>query len=131
MIPLAVITVFLGTIITLFFNSLADAWKDLGKEIKNIYTTSVQNFVKEIKKDFTDKLAKRRAEEPDDFEGGPDEVKAWCQRMTLFFQSNDISKEWERIEIALGKIKGGKENQAQRWADTQIQKFFVMTWQNG
>jgi len=25
--------------------------------------------------------------------------------MTLFFQSNDISREWERIEIALGKIK--------------------------
>jgi len=33
--------------------------------------------------------------------------------MTLFFQSNDISTEWERIEIALGKIKKGKENQAQ------------------
>jgi len=43
--------------------------------------------------------------------------------MTLFFQSNDISKEWERIEMALGKIKGGKDNQAQRWADTQIRKF--------
>jgi len=25
--------------------------------------------------------------------------------MTLFFQSNNISREWERIEIALGKIK--------------------------
>ena len=43
--------------------------------------------------------------------------------MTLFFQSNDISKEWERIEIALGKIKGGKENRAQQWADVQIRKF--------
>ena len=27
-----VITAFLDTIITLFFNSLANAWKDLGKE---------------------------------------------------------------------------------------------------
>jgi len=43
--------------------------------------------------------------------------------MMLFFQSNDISTEWERIEIALGKIKKGKENQAQRWADAQIWKF--------
>jgi len=43
--------------------------------------------------------------------------------MILFFQSNDISKEWERIEIALGKIKGGKENHAQQWADVQIRKF--------
>ena len=79
--------------------------------------------MKEIKKDFADKPAKRRAKEPDNFEGGPDEVKAWCRRMTLFFQSNDISKEWERIEIALGKIKEEKENWAQRWADVQIQKF--------
>ena len=123
MIPLAVIMAFLGTIITLFFNSLADTWKDLGKETKNVYAMSVQNFVEEIKKDFADKPAKRRAKEPDDFEGDLDEVKAWCWRMTLFFRSNDISKEWERIEIALGKIKGGKENGAQWWADMQIQKF--------
>ena len=79
--------------------------------------------MEEIKKDFADKLTKRRMEEPNDFKGGPDEVKAWCRRMMLFFQSNNISREWERIEIALGKIQGGKENQAQRWADMQIWKF--------
>jgi len=61
--------------------------------------------------------------EPDDFEGNPDKVRAWYQRITLFFQSNDISKEWKRIKMALGKIKGGKDNRAQRWADTQIRKF--------
>jgi len=33
--------------------------------------------------------------------------------MILFFQSNDILKEWERIEMALEKIKRGKDNQAQ------------------
>jgi len=93
MIPLAVITAFLGTIITLFFNSLANTWKDLGKKTKNIYATSIQNFMEEIKKDFTDKPAKRRAKEPDDFEGSLDKVKAWCQRIILFFQSNNISKE--------------------------------------
>jgi len=123
MIPLAVITAFLGTIITLFFNSLADAWNKLGRETKDVYATNIQNFMEEIKKDFADKLTKRRMKEPDDFKGGPDKVKAWCQRMTLFFQSNNISREWERIEIALGKIKGGKENRAQRWADAQIWKF--------
>ena len=69
--------------------------------------------MEEIKKDFANKPAKKKAKEPDDFKGGPDEVKAWCRRMMLFFQSNDISKEWERIEIALGKIKGGKENWVQ------------------
>jgi len=39
---------------------------------------SVQNFVEEIKKNFADKPAKRRAKEPDNFEGSPDKVKAWC-----------------------------------------------------
>jgi len=49
--------------------------------------------VEEIKKDFADKPVKRRIKEPNDFEGNPDKVRAWCQRITLFFQSNDISKE--------------------------------------
>ena len=50
---------------------------------------------------------------PDDFKGSSDKVKAWCQKMTLFFQSNDILKEWERIKMALEKIKGEKDNWAQ------------------
>ena len=82
----------------------------LEKKTKNIYAMSVQSFVEEIKKDFVDKPAKRKAKEPNDFKGSPDKVKAWCWRMTLFFQSNDISKEWERIKMALEKIKGGKNN---------------------
>ena len=125
MISLAVITAFWTTVITLFFNSLSDAWKDLGSEAKDAYITNVQNFVEEVKKDFADKLTKRKIKEPDDFEGNPDKVGAWCRRMTLFFQSNDILKEWERIELALGKIKGEKDNQAQWWADTQIRKFLT------
>jgi len=74
---------------------------------------NVQTFIEEVRKDFADKPTKQRTKEPNDFEGNPDEVRAWCQRMTLFFQSNDISKEWERIEMALGKIKEEKDNQAQ------------------
>jgi len=48
--------------------------------------------------------------ELDNFKGNPDKVRAWYQRMMLFFQSNNILKEWERIKIVLGKIKRGKEN---------------------
>jgi len=114
MISLTIITAFLTTIITLFFNSLSNTWKDLGKEAKDAYATSIQNFMEEVKKDFADKLTKRKMKEPDNFEESPDEIRAWCQRMILFFQSNDISKEWERIEMALGKIKGGKDNWAQQ-----------------
>ena len=78
MISLAIITAFLTTIITLFFNSLFNTQKDLGKEAKDAYATSIQDFVEEIKKDFADKLAKRRMKEPNNFEGSPDKVKAWC-----------------------------------------------------
>ena len=114
MISLAIIMTFLTTIITLFFSSLSDTWKDLESEAKDAYVASIQNFIEEVKKDFADKLAKRRIKEPDDFKESSDKVRAWCRRMTLFFQSNGISKEWKRIEIALGKIKGEKENQAQQ-----------------
>ena len=112
MIPLAIITVFLTTIIFLFFNFISEAWTSLKAETKEVYAVNVQTFIEEVRKDFTNKLAKWRIKEPNDFKGNPDEVKAWYQRMMLFFQSNDISKEWERIEMALGKIKEGKDN---RW----------------
>jgi len=112
MIPLAVITAFLTTIITLFFNSISKAWMNLKAKKKEVYATNVQTFIEEVRKDFTDKPAKNKMKEPDDFEGSLDEVRAWCRRMTLFFQSNGISKEWERIEMTLGKIKGGKDSQA-------------------
>jgi len=76
MIPLMIITAFLTTIITLFFNSLSNAWKDLMTKTKN-FTTSIQNFVEEVKKDFTDKPTKRQMKELDNFEGNPDKVRAW------------------------------------------------------
>ena len=123
MILLTVIIAFLTTIITLFFNSISEAWTNLKAKTKEVYATNVQTFIEEVRKDFADKPAKRRTKEPNDFEGNPDEVRAWYQRMMLFFQSNDISKEWERIKMALGKIKGGKDNWAQWWTDTQIRKF--------
>jgi len=78
MISLAVITAFLTTIITLFFHSISDAWTNLKAETKEVYATNVQNFIEEVKKDFTDKLTKRRMKEPNDFEGNPDDVRAWC-----------------------------------------------------
>jgi len=59
MIPLAIIMVFLTTIIILFFNSLSNAWKDLESKTKEVYVTSIQTFIEEVKKDFADKLAKR------------------------------------------------------------------------
>jgi len=113
MIPLAIIMVFLTTIIILFFNFLSNAWKNLESKTKEVYTTSIQTFIEEVKKDFADKPAKRRMKELNNFKGNSDEIRAWCRRMILFFQNNNISKKWERIEIALGKIKEEKNNWAQ------------------
>ena len=76
MISLAIITAFLTTIIILFFNSLSNTWKDLGSKAKDTYAASIQNFIEEVKKDFADKLAKRRIKEPNDFKESLDKVRA-------------------------------------------------------
>jgi len=64
---------------------------------------------KELNKD----KGKRRMKEPDDYEGDPETGNAWCRRMTMYFQSNNISSNWERIKITRRKIKKGKDNRAQ------------------
>jgi len=58
MIPLAIITVFLTTIIFLFFNFISEAWMSLKAETKEVYAVNVQTFIEEVRKDFTNKLAK-------------------------------------------------------------------------
>jgi len=58
MIPLAIITAFLTTIISLFFNSISEAWTSLKAETKEVYTTNVQTFIEEVRKDFADKPTK-------------------------------------------------------------------------
>jgi len=58
MIPLAVITAFLTTIISLFFNSISEAWMSLKAEKKEVYAANVQTFIEEVRKDFADKPAK-------------------------------------------------------------------------
>jgi len=58
MIPLAIITAFLTTIISLFFNSISKAWTSLKAETKEVYATNVQSFIEEVRKDFADKPTK-------------------------------------------------------------------------
>jgi len=76
MISLAVITAFLTTIITLFFNSISKAWINLKAKTKEVYTMNVQTFIEEVRKDFADKPTKRQMKELDNFEENPDEVRA-------------------------------------------------------
>ena len=92
------------------------------KEKKEELTSSVQDFVKEIKKDVCPKT-KLKTEPPKDFEGNSDDIANWCRRMTLYFNNQGVNNEWEKIKFALSKITGGRENRAQKWADAAIKVF--------
>jgi len=60
MIPLTIITAFLTTIISLFFNSISETWMNLKAKTKEVYAMNVQTFIEEVRKDFADKPSKRR-----------------------------------------------------------------------
>ena len=47
-------------------------------ETKEVYATNIQTFIGEVRKNFADKPTKRQMKEPDDFEGNPNEIRAWC-----------------------------------------------------
>jgi len=67
-----------------------------------------------VEKELNKDKGKRRMKEPDDYEGDPETVNAWRRYITMYFQSNNTSSNWEQIEITLRKIKKGKDNYAQR-----------------
>ena len=47
-------------------------------ETKEVYATNIQTFIEEVRKNFANKPTKRQMKELDDFEGNPDEIRAWC-----------------------------------------------------
>jgi len=85
-------------------------------------TNSIQEFVEEVKKELQPKT-RLRTEPPKDFEENSDDIANWYRRMMLYFNNQNIDSEWEKIEFALSKIIGERENQAQKWADTTIKVF--------
>lgn len=46
---------------------------------------------------------REKMKEPDNYNGSLEEVNIWYQRMTMFFQSDNIENDWERIKITLEK----------------------------
>jgi len=114
MIPKATILALITTLITLFFQlDLFTQWNTLSKNKKEKVTNSIQEFVEEVKKELQPKT-RLRTEPPKDFKGNSDDVVNWYRRITLYFNNWNIDSEWEKIEFALSKITGGKENQAQK-----------------
>jgi len=123
MIPKTTILALITTLITLFFQpNLLTQWNALSKNKKEKVTDSIQEFVEKVKKELQPKT-RLKTEPPKDFEGNSDDVANWCRRMTLYFNNQNIDSEWEKIEFALSKITRGRENRAQKWADTAIKAF--------
>ena len=114
MIPLPVLLSFLTAIIAVFWGGdTLTGWNNLSKDERNGLAAAIQNLFKATKKDLSMGQTTKKAKELDDFEGNLEDVNAWCQRITMYFQSNGIKNEWEQIEIALGKIRKEKDNRAQ------------------
>ncbi|KAF8991134.1 hypothetical protein BDQ17DRAFT_1219487, partial [Cyathus striatus] len=65
---------------------------------------------------------KDKIEIPKDYEGDPHTVSNWIRRMTIYFQEKEITNDWKKITIALPKVKRGKDNRAQQWADTFLEQ---------
>jgi len=124
MIPYNIITSFLTTVFMLFFGqSMLQTWNNIDQTEKNEHLWNIQFFFRSAGKKLNKDKGKRRMKEPDNYEGNPETVNAWYKHMTMYFQSNNISSNWEWIEIALGKIKKEKDNHAQWWVNKNITKF--------
>ena len=124
MIPYSIITSFLTTVFVLFFEqSMLQTWNNIDQTEKNEHLRNIQSFFRSAGKELNKDKGKRRMKEPDDYEGDPETVNAWCRYMTMYFQSNNIFSNWEWIEITLGKIKKGKRQLCSTmgwWKDHQI-----------
>ena len=112
MIPKATILALITTLIFFQPDQLTQ-WNALSKKKKEEVTDSIQEFVEEVKKWLQPKT-RLRTEPPKNFEENSDNIANWCKIMTLYFNNQNIDSEWEKIEFALSKIIGERENWAQK-----------------
>src|SRR5688572_19263904 len=124
MITEAAIIAFLTTFLSLFIIGGIERWNNLNDTDKASHTsnltTLVNQVIREIKPESEEKVTP-----PDDFEGDPDQVSGWCRRMENYFDQKRITSDWIRITQTLMKIKKGKGNIAQRWADTYMERLIA------
>jgi hypothetical protein len=43
----------------------------------------------------------------------------------MYFQDNGITNSYERMTVALSKVKKGKDSRAQKWADDAIMRMVL------
>jgi len=77
MISLPVLLSFLTAIIAVFWDrDTLTGWDNFSKDERNGLIAVIQNLFKATKKDFGMGQTTRKAKEPDDFKGNPEDVNA-------------------------------------------------------
>ncbi|KAG5633585.1 hypothetical protein H0H81_006679, partial [Sphagnurus paluster] len=109
-----------GTVIALVMGQAGIAfWGTLTAEEKATHSGHIANFIDTIKSEIR-KEPGIKIELPDDYEGDPAQILPWIRRMELYFLHKKLRDEVKMMTLALQKIKKGKGNCAQEWADMHI-----------
>ncbi|KAG5634242.1 hypothetical protein H0H81_002745 [Sphagnurus paluster] len=120
MIDTNTILLFLGTVIALVMGQAGIAfWANLTEGDKALHSANIANFIDAVKKEIR-KEPSIKVELPDDYEGDPAQISPWLRRMELYFLHKKLQDDVEMMTLALQKIKKGKGNRAQEWADMHI-----------
>lgn len=117
MIPFNISVAFFTAIFTIIGRTILTKWVGA---IPQAQVTAVGNITAVKKELEPEKKKKILFAIPDDYEGEPETVGTWCRWMTVYFQASDITNPYDRIMIAVSKVKKGKEGRAQKWADKCI-----------
>jgi hypothetical protein len=123
MIPTNIIIAIVTAILAVFSGGLYNRWNRFSDAQRQSVAEAVGEFVTAVKKEIEpDRKRKILVSAPDDFKGEPELISAWCRRMTMYFQDNGITNSYERMTVALSKVKKGKDGRAQKWADDAIMR---------
>ncbi|KAG5633594.1 hypothetical protein H0H81_006222, partial [Sphagnurus paluster] len=120
MIDTNTILLFLGTVIALVMGQAGIAfWGNLSEGEKALHSGNIASFIDAVKKEIR-KEPGIKVELPDDYEGDSAQILPWLRRMELYFLHKKLQDDVEMMTLALQKIKKGKGNRAQEWADMHI-----------
>jgi hypothetical protein len=126
MIPTNIIIALVTAILAILSGGLYNRWNGFSDAQRQSVAEAVGEFVTAVKKEMEpDRKRKILVSAPDDFEGEPELISAWCRRMTMYFQDNGITNSYERMTVALSKVKKGKDGRAQKWADDAIMRMVL------
>ncbi|KAG5634026.1 hypothetical protein H0H81_003849, partial [Sphagnurus paluster] len=94
-------------------------WGTLTDGDKALHSANIANFIDAVKNEIR-KEPSIKIELPDNYEGDPAQISPWIRRMELYFLHKKLQDEVEMMTLTLQKIKKGKGNRAQEWANMHI-----------